>query len=428
MEARLSQSLLREPAAREAERLLRTCVHCGFCLPACPTYELSGDELDSPRGRIYLIKEVLEGRGGKIARQHLDRCLLCRACERACPSGVEYSRLAAVTRRLVAAASPRNLKDWLLRRLIGAVVPYPSRLSRAVAVARLLRPLLPAPFAATLPARPAATGFPRRSLPHPRRILLVPGCAQSVFSPATHLALARVCHRLGIEPVFSPGSGCCGALSHHLGFEKRALGQIRRNLDLWWPELQAGAEGLMIPASACALMVREYPAILASDGQYAERARRIADVVKDPAELLLSEGGRHPFLPPKKAVAFHCPCTQRPGTVEALLQKLGVPLIPQQRSPACCGAAGAYALLQPKISSRLLDWKVSALEEGGPTEILTANIGCQLHLAGRSRVPVRHWVELIDECQAAGLRLETPAGNRTQHSGDSSAERFPPFP
>ncbi|QSR84090.1 glycolate oxidase subunit GlcF [Methylacidimicrobium sp. B4] len=400
MEVRLSHSLQGEPAAREGERLIRACVHCGFCLPACPTYQLLGDELDSPRGRIYLIKEVLEGRGGAIAREHLDRCLLCRACERACPSGVEYGRLVATTRELLTAQAARSLRDRLLRWLIRAVVPHPARLSRAVAIARRLRPLLPASLAVKLPAPPpppAAPPHPLRS--HPRRMLLLPGCAQSVLSPATHLSLARVCDRLRIEPILSPGSGCCGALFHHLGSEEAALRQIRRNIDLWWSELHAGAEALLIPASACALMVHEYPDLLASDPAYADRARRIADAVKDPADLLLSEGLSHPIIPPERAVAVHCPCTQQPGLLNALLRNLGIPLAPQSDSPACCGAAGAYALLQPKLSHQIRAQKLSALEAGAPAEILTANIGCQLHLAGGSQLRVRHWIELIDECQ-----------------------------
>ncbi len=398
MEVRLSHSLQGEAAAREGERLIRACVHCGFCLPACPTYQLLGDELDSPRGRIYLIKEVLEGRGGVIARAHLDRCLLCRACERACPSGVEYGRLVATTRGLLAAQSPRGPRDRLLRWLIRTIVPYPARFSRVVAVARWIRPVLPASLAAKLPTPPPAA-LPPVLHPHRRRMLLVPGCAQSVLSPATHLSLVRVCDRLGIEPIFSPGSGCCGALFHHLGSEGAALRQIRRNIDLWWPELQAGAEALLIPASACALMVREYPDLLARDPAYADRARRIADAVKDPADLLLSEGLRLPIAPPGRAIAIHCPCTQQPGAVEALFRKLGIPLVPQPDSPACCGAAGAYALLQPRLSNQLRARKASALEAGAPAEILTANIGCQIHLASGSQLRVRHWIELIDECQ-----------------------------
>ncbi|WP_018290510.1 glycolate oxidase subunit GlcF [Verrucomicrobium sp. 3C] len=409
MEVRLSQSLQGKMAAQEGERLIRACVHCGFCLPACPTYRIVGDELDSPRGRIYLIKEVLEGRGGSVAREHLDRCLLCRACEPACPSGVQYGRLATVTRPLVTAQSPRTPIDRLLRWMIGAVIPYPARLTRAVSLARLLRPLLPARLAEKLPSGLPAPPLLALRRHHPRRMLIVPGCAQSVFSPATHFSLARICDRLGIEPILSPGSGCCGALFHHFGSEERAIRQIRRNVDLWWPALEAGAEALLIPASACSLMVREYPELLGSDPAYAERARRIADALKDPAALLLSENVDIPIAPPGQAVALHCPCTQSPGVVEALFRQMGIRLSPQPDSPACCGAAGAYALLQPKLSGELRDRKVGALEAGGPAEILTANMGCQLHLASGTRLRVRHWIELVDESQDRALGNEARA-------------------
>ncbi len=404
MEVRLSDSLQGHPAAREGERLIRACVHCGFCLPACPTYRLVADELDSPRGRIYLIKEVLEGRGSAIAREHLDRCLLCRACERACPSGVEYGRLAEITRPLVIAQSPRSVRDRLSRWLLGAIVPHPVRFSLALSLARRIRPLLPAPLASKLPfpVLPAPPLPPHR--PHSRRALIVPGCAQSLLSPATHIALARVCDRLGIEPLFSAGSGCCGALHHHFGSEQAALHQIRRNIDLWWQALQAGAEALFIPASACSLMVREYPDLLRDDPVYAPRARRIAGAVRDPADLLLSEGMSYPIEPPAQPVALHCPCTQERGLVEKLFRELELPQTPQSESPACCGAAGAYALLQPKISDQLRAWKRSALEAAEPGEILTANIGCQLHLGAGSRLRVRHWIEFIDECQTRGAR------------------------
>ncbi|VVM05462.1 glycolate oxidase subunit GlcF [Methylacidimicrobium tartarophylax] len=408
MEVRLSQLFREEATAQEAERLIRACVHCGFCLPACPTYRLLGDELDSPRGRIYLIKEVLEGRGGSVARKHLDRCLLCRACEPACPSGVQYGRLATMTRPLVAAQSPRTPVDRLLRWLIGAVVSHPARLSQAVALARLLQPFLPARLAAKLPSGLSAPPPLALRQGHPRRVLIVPGCAQSVLSPATHLSLARICDRLGIEATFSPGAGCCGALFHHFGSEERALRQIRRNIDLWWPAVESGAEALLIPASACSLMVRDYPELLGNDPAYAERARRIADAVKEPAALLLSEPIEIPIVPPRQAVALHCPCTQQPGVVETLFRRLGIPLSSQPDSPACCGAGGAYALLQPKLSDELRAKKAAALQEGGPAEILTANIGCQLHLASGSRLRVRHWIELVDESQARALPVLKP--------------------
>lgn len=423
MEVRLSDSLRGNPAAEEGERLIRACVHCGFCLPACPTYQLVGDELDSPRGRIYLIKEVLEGRGGATAREHLDRCLLCRACEEACPSGVQYGRLVEASRPLVAAQRPRGARDRLSRWALGAVIPHPFRFSLAVLLGRAIRPLLPASLATKLPSQVlrAPSLPPRRA--HSRRALIVPGCAQSVLSPATHVALARVCDRVGIEPVFSRGSGCCGALLHHFGSERAALRQIRRNIDLWWPVLQAGAEALLIPASACSLMVQEYPDLLKNDPRYADRARRIASAVKDPADLLLSEELSLSIEPPTRPVALHCPCTQKAGRIEKLFQDLGIPLALQPASPACCGAAGAYALLQPKLSSQLRALKASALEAGEPTEILTANIGCQLHLGAGSRLRVRHWIELVDECQTGGLRRPSAGGLGKSQNGKSSIRR-----
>jgi glycolate oxidase iron-sulfur subunit len=400
------------PEGREAQAILRACVHCGFCLPACPTYQLLGDELDSPRGRIYLMKQLLEGEAVTHRTQlHLDRCLTCRACETACPSGVQYGRLLdigrAVTEERVTRTPASLLKRYLLRKL----VPHTRRVRALLSVARSVRPLLPRGLAAAVSASRAAGSWrtPRPAAQHARRVLLLPGCVQPALRPAIDAAAAQVLDRVGISSIAVAGTGCCGALAHHLSAHQETLQQVRRNVDALWPHIEAGAEAVVVTASACASMVTEYRRLLQDDPQYAARAARVSALARDIAQVLAAESdGLAAALrraaatqaPTAARVAFHAPCTLQhalkvTGTVEALLTAAGFALTPVTDRQQCCGSAGTYSILQPELSARLLRLKVAALESGTPDLIATANIGCLTHIGGGTSVPVCHWVELL---------------------------------
>ncbi|MEJ2401084.1 MAG: glycolate oxidase subunit GlcF [Xanthomonadales bacterium] len=386
---------------RDAERILRTCVHCGFCNATCPTYQLLGDERDGPRGRIYQIKEMLEhGRASEEARLHLDRCLTCRACETTCPSGVEYHRLLEIGRAFVERHLPRPFAERLQRDALLAVVPQPERFGPLLALARAARPLLPASIKASLPTKPAAAEhWPARD--HPRRVLLLEGCVQSVTHPRINAATARVLDRLGVRAL--PAAGCCGALSHHLSREARMRDTLRRNIDAWWPEVEAGAEAVLLTASGCAPTVRDYGRLLRNDPAYAERAARLAALAMDISEFIEGEdlSALDPLPATERPIAFQAPCSlqhglQRAGRVESLLTGLGFKLTPVADAHLCCGSAGSYAVLQRELSERLLANKIRNLEAGDPALIATANIGCLMHLEKATERPVRHWIELLD--------------------------------
>lgn len=402
MQTRLADFIRDTAEGREADAILRSCVHCGFCTATCPTYQLLGDELDGPRGRIYLIKQVLEGHAPtRKTQRHLDRCLTCRACETTCPSGVRYGRLADIGRGVVERSVTRPLGERLARRLLRGIVPYAGRFRLLLRLGRALRPLLPGALQSKVPPRRVAGPWPDR--PHARTMLVLAGCAQSAAAPDTNAAAARVLDRLGIRLLKASGAGCCGALSHHLSAEAEARAQMRRNIDAWWPHLQAGAEAIVMTASGCGAMVKDYGQLLADDPVYAKKAARVSALTHDLAEVLEKEaldrlgahgGGRR--------VAFHAPCTlqhgQRlQGRVEAILSRLGFELTPVQDAHLCCGSAGSYSLLQPALARRLRDDKLASLRAGGPALIATANIGCQLHLESGTDLPVRHWIELVAE-------------------------------
>lgn len=402
MQTRLADFIRDTAEGREADAILRSCVHCGFCTATCPTYQLLGDELDGPRGRIYLIKQVLEGHAPTRKNQrHLDRCLTCRACETTCPSGVRYGRLADIGRGVVERSVTRPLGERLARRLLRGIVPYAGRFRLLLRLGQALRPLLPGALQSKVPPRRVAGPWPDR--PHARTMLVLAGCAQSAAAPDTNAAAARVLDRLGIRLLEASGAGCCGALSHHLSAEAEARAQMRRNIDAWWPHLQAGAEAIVMTASGCGAMVKDYGQLLADNPVYAKKAARVSALTHDLAEVLEKEaldrlgahgGGRR--------VVFHAPCTlqhgQRlQGRVEAILSRLGFELTPVQDAHLCCGSAGSYSLLQPALARRLRDDKLASLRAGGPALIATANIGCQLHLESGTDLPVRHWIELVAE-------------------------------
>jgi len=397
---------------READAILRTCVHCGFCNATCPTYQLLGDELDGPRGRIYLIKQVLEGQPvSRRTQVHLDRCLTCRSCETTCPSGVKYHRLLDIGRAVVDQKVPRSPADKATRFVLGEGIPRREMLQSAITIGQWLRPLLPEALAAKLPAaRPAAdrarTG--RASTVHARRMIALSSCGQQALTPNTNAALARILDRLGIE-VLTPETGCCGALRYHLGAQEQALGDMRRTIDAWWPyidDASIGIEAVVMTASGCGVQVREYGELLKHDPAYAAKAARISALARDVSEVLAGEQKELLALLPqagtRQRVAFHSPCTlqhgqQIRGLIEALLVAAGYELSAVADAHLCCGSAGTYSFTQPKLARQLRDNKLAALAAGSPALIVTANIGCQTHLQSGTATPVRHWIELIAE-------------------------------
>ena len=400
MQTYFNKTLLAQPEVARVDKAIRKCVHCGFCNVTCPTYQLTGDELDGPRGRIYQIKNALEAnRATPVLQKHLDRCLTCRSCETTCPAGVDYSHVLDLGREMVNRDVPRSVRQRLLHRLLRAVLPERSRFAALLRLGRWLRPILPAALKARVPlARP--TG-PLPDSEHPRNMILLEGCVQDSLDGSINGALIRVFDHLGITLKPIAEAGCCGALDHHLAPGEAALNRMRHNIDCWWPQVEQGAEAIVAGASGCGGALADYGRLLLDDPVYGERAARISALVKDPAEILAAEA--LDSLPKKasRKVAFQCPCTLQhgfglSGQVEKILRGLGHTLLPVVDSHICCGSAGTYSLLQPELADQLRENKISHLNEGSPELILTANIGCQMHLQGQSPVPVKHWIQLLD--------------------------------
>ncbi len=384
-----------------AEEVLRACVHCGMCNATCPTYQLTGDELDGPRGRIYLMKQVLEGEvAGRITQTHLDACLSCRACETTCPSGVEYHRLLDVGREVVAQTVRRPWSERLQRWLIRQVAAYPRRLKPLMALGRLVRFALPSSLAAKLKTPPAIPIVTIAA--HERRMALLEGCVQAAAAPHFNAVTARVFDRCGITLAGTPGVGCCGAVSFHLDAPEEARAFARRNIDAWIADLDAGAQAIVVNASGCAAFIRDYPDILAADPAYAAKARRVAEHIRDPIQVLEGLDLAAAKAPDQARIAVHEPCTLQhglklPGRVGRLLARLGYDPQPVADAHLCCGSAGAYSLLNPAMANPLRDAKVAALNAHAPAAIYTANIGCWMHLGETSPAPVRHWIEAVDD-------------------------------
>ncbi len=402
MQTTLVQEILDTAKGQEADAILRRCVHCGFCTATCPTYQILGDELDGPRGRIYLVKQLLEGNEvTRKTQQHLDRCLTCRACETTCPSGVNYHRLADIGREMLETRVRRPLGERLLRYALRKVLPYRSRFSPLVKLGRVFGPLLPGALRNKVPPRQAAKPWPVEG--HTRSMLVLNACGQADGAPNTNAATARVLDRLGVQLIDAPRAGCCGAVSFHLAQEQEARGFMRANIDAWWPTIEAGAEAVVITASGCGAMVKEYGKVLADDPDYAAKAERISSMCRDISEVLRDEDLSTLQAQSKGVkVAYHAPCTlqhgqQITGVVEAILEKAGYTLTQVPDSHLCCGSAGTYSILQPKLSKQLLVNKVENLQSQQPDVIATANIGCHLHLKTGTEVPVKHWVELLEE-------------------------------
>lgn len=400
MQTQLPVAVLATASGRRADAILRACVHCGFCNATCPTYLLTGDELDGPRGRIYLVKEMLEADAPSIvARDHLDRCLTCRACETTCPSGVAYGELAEIGRNYIEARVPRGTLDGFVRRWLVLVLPVRARLAFFARIGRALKWMLPGYLARAVPRIQAEIAVVVKN--HPRRVIVLDGCVQGATTPEVNAALARILDAADVKVVKPNGEGCCGSLALHLGQEARAYETICANVDvLYAAAAAAGAEAIISTASGCGVTVKDYGRLLADDPAYAERARWISERTRDAAEYLA--GINAPLTKGNAAitVAWHPPCTlqhgQRvTGVVEGLLQRAGYQLVPVADAHLCCGSAGTYSVLQPELATALRLRKLTALTASRPDVIVTANVGCQLYLRDGADVPVRHWLELL---------------------------------
>ncbi len=402
MQTNVTKAFLQTSQGKEAEGILRTCVHCGFCTATCPTYQLLGDELDSPRGRIYLIKQVLEGQAVTTkTRTHLDRCLTCRSCETTCPSGVRYGRLVDIGREIVEQQVPRNMFENTTRFLLRQLIPYPKRFAPLLKLGILFKPVLPKAIQKKIPKVQKPRNWPSQT--QQRKMLVLAGCAQQVVTAQTNVSTAAVLNKLGIQLISADKAGCCGAVSHHLSAAEEARRFIRQNIDAWWPYIEAGAEAIVVTASGCGVMLKDYAHIMQDDMEYAAKAKRVCELAKDISEILRDENlASLQITPQQSSVSFHSPCTlqhglQLNGVVENILQQVGYDLKHVNDAHLCCGSAGTYSVLQPKLSKQLLSNKIAALENQQPDIIATANIGCQMHLDTRASVPVKHWIELVEQ-------------------------------
>ena len=414
MQTNLADFIKNTREGDEAEAILRACVHCGFCTATCPTYQLLGDELDGPRGRIYLIKQVLEGAPVTQKTQtHLDRCLTCRNCESTCPSGVQYGRLADIGRKVVEQRVQRPLADRVKRYVLKEALPRRWLFTPALALGRLVKPVLSPALQDKLP--PAASAGRRPARSHARKMLVLEGCVQPGMAPNINAAAARVLDALGVQLIAAPRAGCCGALRYHLNDQDGGLDDMRRNIDAWWPYVSGEAggaqvEAIAMTASGCGVTVKEYGHLLAHDPAYAEKALRISELTKDLSEVLPAfeaELAQRIHARRGERIAYHPPCTlqhgqQIRGKVEGVLRAVGVDVVLCADSHLCCGSAGTYSLLQPELAKQLRDRKLENLEAAGAQKIVSANIGCLTHLQSGTETPVQHWVELLDQLLAAG--------------------------
>ncbi|MFM2399214.1 MAG: hypothetical protein RL341_1371 [Pseudomonadota bacterium] len=434
MQTNLAPKYKNTPEGQEAEAILRKCVHCGFCQATCPTYQVLGDELDSPRGRIYLVKQVLEGAEiTEKTRTHLDRCLTCRNCETTCPSGVQYGHLVDIGRKIVEENTQRSLTEKLTRKALTEGLAS-SLLPAGMAIGRALKPLMPAALKKKMVGKRPPGEWPTGT--HARKVILLDGCVQPSMLPSIDAATARVLDAVGVQSVVVPKSGCCGALRFHMNEQEAGLADMRRNIDAWLPLIEGGqVEALVMNASGCGATVREYGHHLKHDPAYATKAQRVSELTQDVGEYLAQfadalaqkiaaktrphptplphagEGDPSLALPQAGegvAAVFHPPCTlqhwqQLKGVTEGLLANCGVQLKPFNESHLCCGSAGAYSVLQPEIATQLRDRKLGNLQAAKPDVILSANIGCLTHLQSGTDTPVIHWIEWVDRQLSAGL-------------------------
>jgi glycolate oxidase iron-sulfur subunit len=410
MQTNLAPQYVGTPEGEQAEAILRKCVHCGFCTATCPTYQLLGDELDGPRGRIYLMKQVFEGATPtRATQQHLDRCLTCRNCESTCPSGVQYGHLVDVGRKVVDAQVPRPVSERFMRWALKEGLTSPL-FAPAMKLGQAVRSVLPEKLKAKVPAPQAAerNGVVWPTQTHARKVLMLAGCVQPAMLPNINTATARVLDAAGIQTIVAPKAGCCGAVKFHLNDQDGGLVQIRANIDAWWPFVEQGVEAIVMNASGCGVMVKDYGHVLKDDAAYAAKAKRISELTQDLSELLPE---LVPVLKPKLnaaavaaagAQAYHPPCTLQHGQklkggVEQHMAALGFSIqVANNESHLCCGSAGTYSVLNPDISYTLRDRKLGHLDALQPKAILSANVGCITHLQSGTDVPVKHWVEVLD--------------------------------
>ncbi|MCW8126980.1 glycolate oxidase subunit GlcF [Microbulbifer halophilus] len=409
MQVNLVENLISEDEAQRAEKILNACVHCGFCTATCPTYLQNGNELDSPRGRIYLIKEMLEtGEAGPATRTHLDRCVTCQSCETTCPSGVEYHHLVSIGRETVERLAPRSFLQRSIRGLLRQLLLSPRLLKGMLGLGRLVSPLLPRslrrvyfPTGGSRQQAAAGTGEESRA----EAVLLVGGCVQPLLRPEIDSALARILDYCSVPVLRTRSAGCCGAASYHTSAEEQARELARENIDHWCAQLdERPVRAIVSSASGCAVHLKDYPALLADDPGYREKAERVAALLRDPVELAEEVLREAPLdaelLGGLRNTVFHCPCTLQHGQrlggrVEALLSRLGMQLPEVEDAHLCCGSAGTYSMLQPAMARALREEKLRKLQATDPDTILTANIGCLLHLQGGTEKPVRHWLEVV---------------------------------
>ena len=403
MQTELSAAWRNTAVGDESAQILKTCVHCGFCNATCPTYQLVGDELDGPRGRIYLLKNVFEGgEFGTSTQTHLDRCLTCRACETTCPSGVRYGRLLELGREIVEEHVARPVGERLLRSILWRVLTHRTAFPLLLRIGQRLCPLLPRRVAQKIPSPAVAGDWPPAR--HARRMLVLDGCVQHSLAPNVNSAVARVLDRLGISLLRESRAHCCGALPLHLSAGEAARDFMRRNIDAWWPLVMSDVEAIVMTASGCGVTVRDYATYLADDPAYARKAEQVASKVRDVGEIVADEMAALADWEANtvnRDVVFHSPCSlqhgqQLRGVVESILSTVGYRLHQFADAHLCCGSAGTYSLLQSEMADALRKNKLAALQATDANCIVTANIGCQVHLASEAEVPVRHWIELLD--------------------------------
>jgi len=402
MQTRLADFIKQTEEGKQADEILRRCVHCGFCNATCPTYQITGDELDGPRGRIYLIKQALEGgQFSKETQLHLDRCLQCRACEITCPSGVQYSTLLRVGQKIINKKLGRPFSASVMRKLLRSVLVRPDLFKYILKTGQFFRPLVPGKLGYKIPRKQNFQTV-TQTIKHKRNVILLDGCVQRSATPATNAATIRVLDHLGIRAVRVPSVKCCAAIPAHLDAPEQARNMIKQNIDAWWPLIDDNTEAILSTASGCGLMISEYADYLVGDAKYFEKAKKIKKLNKDLSEILIQENVGKKLTPGKNQyVSYHAPCTQQHGLkinglVESILKAAGYRLTTIQDGHLCCGSAGTYSITQPALSRTLLKNKINNLIINQPDLVATANVGCQLHLQTATRLPVVHWVELID--------------------------------
>lgn len=394
MQTKIHPDLIGLAQVQEADDILRSCVHCGFCTATCPTYQLLGDELDGPRGRIYLVKDLLETNVIESpAATHLDRCLTCRSCETTCPSGVRYGRLLDIARGLMVSRVRRPFITSLASFLLRMVVPHPSIFGRLLQVGRWFRPILPAKLASKIP-------IPQQVIPvkvgtHDRKVIILQGCVQRAATPNVNSALEMLLDEQCISVEYIEREGCCGSLDYHLSAHEQGMNRMRRLIDELYPRLSS-VEAIVSSASGCGVTIKEYPDILAYDSEYVDKARQVGDKVLDVSELMADMS----FQCRPIRAAVHTPCSLQHGqkvngVIEDILIRSGIEIVPSQEGHLCCGSAGTYSVLQPRLAEELKEDKLNALQKGDPQVLVTGNIGCQLHLQTGTEVPVMHWAELL---------------------------------